>query len=215
MNTEELNRKYASLSPEQRISTLYAEFRNILFTSSFGVTSVYLLHLISRQQPGQPVYFLDTTYHFPETLAYKKELTQLLQLTVIDLKGEAGRNEYTRTERSWEKDQDLCCSVNKVEPIEKIKPGFNVWISGLMKSQSEQRNELSIFQNRNGILKFHPILDQTEEQISNYMRKHNLPEHPLKNQGFQSVGCSHCTTKGSLREGRWINKSKTECGLHL
>jgi phosphoadenosine phosphosulfate reductase len=215
MNTQELNRKYTPLSPEQRISALCSDFQNMLFTSSFGVTSAYLLHLFSRLNPGQPVYFLETTYHFPETIEYKKELTELLHLTVIDLKGEAWRNEFTRTDRTWEKDPDLCCSVNKVEPLEKIKTGFSVWISGLRKTQSEHRKELSIFEETSGILKFYPILDQTEEQVSEYIQKYNLPEHPLKSKGFESIGCMQCTAKGTLREGRWINKSKTECGLHM
>jgi phosphoadenosine phosphosulfate reductase len=215
MNAAELNKKYTPLNPEDRIKMLYADFPNVLFTSSFGVSSVYLLHLVSRLNPAQMIFFLDTTYHFKETADYKQLLTERFQLNVTELKGDSSRNLFTQLERSWEKDPDLCCSVNKVEPLDAIKPGYGVWISGLMKSQNQHRNELTLFEERNGMMKFYPILDQTNEDVKNYISMHNLPEHPLKARGFQSVGCTHCTSRGTAREGRWVNKSKTECGLHL
>lgn len=216
INIEELNKRYAGLTPHQRIHELYKDFpeNKILLTSSFGTTAVYSLHLFHTVNPLQTVYFLDTTYHFPETLAYKAQLTDLFKLKVVDLKGDEWRNSFTRQDKTWEKDPDFCCSINKVEPLDAIKPNFEVWVSGLMKSQNEHRQQLSIFEMKNDILKFYPIIDQTEEAAAIYIREHQLPEHPLKAQGYNSIGCTHCTTKGSAREGRWINKSKTECGLH-
>ncbi len=215
MSTAELNRKYTPLNPEERIAKLYTDFSKILLTSSFGTTAIYLLHLFNRIQPSQAIHFLDTTYHFPETLAYKKLLSESFPLNVIELKGDAWRNAFTKTDRTWEKDPDLCCSVNKVEPLETIKPAFDVWVSGLMKTQNAFRSELPVFEERNGILKFYPLLDQTEQDVNRYIQINHLPEHPLKVSGYHSVGCTHCTTRGNSREGRWINKSKTECGLHL
>jgi len=215
MNVGQLNKKYEPLSPEERIRELYNDFSKILFTSSFGTTSVYLLHLFSKARPGEKIHFLDTTYHFQETLDYKKQLTILFKLNVVELKGEEWRNKFTRDDHTWGKDPDLCCSVNKVEPLEKIKPEFEIWVSGLMKSQNEHRKQLNIFEERNGIIKFYPIIDVSEEEATAYIKENKLPEHPLKVQGYNSVGCTHCTTKGKSREGRWINKSKTECGLHL
>lgn len=215
MKIVELNKKYSSLSPEERIKELYNDFSKILFTSSFGTTAIYLLHLFSKVNPEQEIYFLDTTYHFLETLEYKKQLTEKYKLNVIDLKGDDWRNKFTRDDKTWEKDPDLCCSVNKVEPLEKIKPEFEIWVSGLMKSQNEHRAELKIFEQKSGIIKFYPIIDITEKEATKYIKENKLPEHPLTSQGYNSVGCTHCTTKGKSREGRWINKSKTECGLHL
>jgi phosphoadenosine phosphosulfate reductase len=215
MNLDELNQKYLTLTPEQRIAELYTDFSKILYTSSFGTTAVYLLHLFSSIRPSQTVHFLDTTYHFPETLAYKKALTEAFHLNVVELKGDDWRNQFTRTDETWSKDPDLCCSVNKVEPLEKIKPEYEVWVSGLMKSQNEHREHLRIFEERHGILKFYPILDQTEEDAKAYILRHHLPPHPLLAKGYSSVGCTHCTAMGKAREGRWMNKSKTECGLHL
>lgn len=214
MDVEALNKKYTPLSPEQRIAELYTDFSNILLTSSFGTTSVYLLHLFSSTHPEQHVHFLDTTYHFPETLAYKERLTRTLGLNVVDLKGDEWRNKFTLQDRTWKKDPDLCCSINKVEPLEKIKAGFEIWVSGLMRGQNEHRKNLQVFEERGGILKFYPIIDQTEEQVKAYVKQHKLPAHPLARAGYASVGCTHCTSEGKAREGRWINKSKTECGLH-
>jgi phosphoadenosine phosphosulfate reductase len=214
MDVEALNKKYTPLSPEQRIAELYTDFSNILLTSSFGTTSVYLLHLFSSVHPEQAVHFLDTSYHFPETLAYKEKLTKAFGLNVVNLKGDEWRNKFTLQDRTWKKDSDLCCSINKVEPLEKIKAGFEIWVSGLMRGQNENRKNLQVFEERGGILKFYPIVDQTEEQVKAYMKLHKLPVHPLSKAGYSSVGCTHCTSEGKAREGRWINKSKTECGLH-
>ena len=215
MNIEELNTRYTLLSPTERIRLLYADFSDILLTSSFGTTAAYLLHLFSLERPQQPVYFLDTTYHFPETLAYRDELSQLLGMKVISLQGDSWRSKFTAADKTWEKDPDLCCSINKVEPLEKIKPGFQIWVSGLMQGQSEHRRTLPIFEVRQDILKFYPILDQSPEKALEYIRLNKIPFHPLKEKGYASVGCTHCTVQGNAREGRWINKSKTECGLHL
>jgi phosphoadenosine phosphosulfate reductase len=84
-----------------------------------------------------------------------------------------------------------------------------------MGSQNEHRSGLNIFELKNGIIKFYPIIDVTEEKANDYIRVNHLPVHPLVTQGYHSVGCVHCTVAGRSREGRWINKSKTECGLHL
>ncbi len=213
----EKSRAYLSLNPEQRMKQLFAEFsaRDILFTSSFGTTSAILLHLLHRVAPQHPVYFLDTTYHFSETLQYKDDLTKLLELNVITLQPEEWKNTFTREDQTWSKDPDLCCSINKVEPLDKIKSNYKIWISGLMGAQNKFRKQLNIFDPREEITKFYPIVDLTESQAAAYMKEFGLPEHPLIKQGFHSVGCYHCTVKGRGREGRWVNRSKTECGLHL
>jgi phosphoadenosine phosphosulfate reductase len=212
---EKLNEKYRLLTPLQRVEELYNDFEKVLFTSSFGTTSALLLHLFGTVRPSQEVHFLDTTYHFPETLAYKETLVKLLGLKVIDVKPDEWRNQFTKTDHTWTKDPDLCCSVNKVEPLEKLKPAYEVWVSGLMAAQNEHRKQLDVFEEKGGILKFYPVIDMKPEEVEKYIAKHGLPQHPLKEQGFDSVGCSHCTAKGKGREGRWVDRSKTECGLHL
>ena len=215
MKLDELNKKYLLLSPEDRIQELYKDFGKVLFTSSFGTTSAFLLHLFHKVKPNETIYFLDTTYHFNETIEYKENLTQLLNLKVIDVKPEVWKNNFTNQDRTWNSDPDLCCSINKVEPIEKIKVNFDVWVSGLMTSQTTHRQNLKVFELKEDIVKFYPLIDQNEKIAKEYIAQHNLPQHPLLSQGYSSVGCFHCTVAGKGRSGRWVNKSKTECGLHL
>lgn len=214
-NIEELNDKYRKLSPHERVQQLYNDFNKVLVTSSFGTTSVLLLHIISEVRPGQEVFFLDTTYHFRETIEYKEKLRQLLGLKITELRPGEWRNKFTTSDQTWSKDPDLCCSVNKVEPLEAIKGNYEVWVSGLMASQNDHRKQLDVFEQKNDIIKFYPLIDAQEVEVNEYLEKHKLPHHPLRNEGFSSIGCVHCTARGKGREGRWVNKSKTECGLHL
>ena len=215
MKLEELNIKYLLLSPEERIRELYKDFDKVLFTSSFGTTAAYLLHLFHKVNPNETIYFLDTTYHFNETIEYKETLTRLLNLNVVDVKPEDWKNNFTQKDKTWNTDPDLCCSINKVEPIDKIKVNYDVWVSGLMSAQSAHRQNLKVFEQKDDIIKFYPLIDQNEANAKDHMKANALPQHPLLSQGYSSVGCFHCTVAGKGRSGRWVNKSKTECGLHL
>lgn len=215
MDIEGLNEKYRLLSPEERVKMLYKDFSSILFTSSFGATSVLLIHLFRKVNPNQEILFLNTTYHFAETLEYKSRLTKELKLNVKDVLPEDWKNKFTFEDQTWKKDPDLCCSINKVEPLEKIKGNYDVWVSGLMSWQTPHRKSLDIFDNSGDIIKFHPVIDMSEEEMKKYMDKNKLHGHPLIKAGYSSIGCFHCTVKGKGRQGRWVNKSKDECGLHL
>lgn len=217
-NLEELNAKYEKLSIEQRILELYKDFapEKVLLTSSFATNSAFFLHLFSSvTNSRQKIHFIDTTYHFKETLEYKEMLTKMYNLKVIDVKPEELKNKLTLKEETWKKDPDFCCQVNKVEPLMNVKKEFEVWASGLMKSQNEHRKSLKIFEEKGGIIRFYPILDITPEDRDAYIIKHDLPFHPLVFEGYGSVGCTHCTVKGEGREGRWVGLAKTECGLHI
>ncbi len=215
MTIEELNKKYLPLTPQERIVALFEDLDGILFTSSFGTTAAYLLHLITSIKPKQEVFFLDTTYHFMETIEYKDKLHKQLDLNLKEVLPEKWKNEFTRTDKTWTKDQDLCCSINKVEPMDQIKEGKKVWISGLLGYQNKHRKDLPIFEEKNGMIKFYPIIDIEEADVKKYFLDNELPAHPLESQGYSSIGCASCTVKGQGRAGRWSNTSKSECGLHL
>lgn len=212
-----LNDKYHSLTAEERVRQLYEDFSpdKVMITSSFAATSAFLLHVFSRIAPQQKIFFIDTGYHFPETLAYKQKLTELFNLDVIDIKAEKWKHEFTQKDQTYKTDPDLCCSINKVEPLEAIKKDYDVWVSGLMRWQSDHRSSLDIFEERSGIIKFYPLIDVTKKQRDNYIKDHELPFHPLVAKGYSSIGCVHCTVPGDDRSGRWNNYPKTECGIHL
>jgi len=217
LSIAELNDIFRPLQPEQRITELYSHFTtsDVMLTSSFAATSAYLLHLFSVYQPEQEVLFIDTGYHFEETLIYKDYLTKVYGLKTREVSAEAWKHEFTTNDETWTKDPDYCCTINKVEPLEKLKEQHKIWVSGLMSWQSDRRATLDIFEERGGVIKFYPLLDVTREQREAYIKDHLLPFHPLQSKGYFSIGCKHCTQPGKGREGRWNNSPKTECGLHL
>lgn len=214
---EKLNLKYKKLSIEKRIEELYKDFdvEEVMLTSSFAATSAFLLNLFAGINKNQPVFFIDTGYHFEETLRYKEKLVQMYGLDVRTISALKEEHDFTLNDETWKKNPDFCCYINKVKPLDIIKKNYSVWVSGLMEWQSDHRASLNIFEYRGEMLKFYPLLDVTKSQRDIFIEEHQLPFHPLRAKGYHSIGCSHCTTPGEDRNGRWNNNPKTECGLHL
>ena len=196
--------------------------QRLVVSSSFQTHSLPLLHLLQELQPGLPVAFLDTGYHFPETLTFRDEVVARLDLNLIVLGGE--RPEVATGGRSelYAVDESACCNINKVEPMHQLLRDYDVWVSGVRASQTavRQRFELTMA----GPLdteRYHPMLEWSDDDIADYRRMYNLPAHPLDALGYTSIGCAPCTTvpdknsDASERSGRWARSSKTECGLHL
>ncbi len=216
LSLNELNAIFAPLSYKDRIKTLYEYFaeEDVLYTSSFGTKSAFLLHLISQIRPSQPVHFIDTTYHFQETLGYKKELIERFNLKVVDVLPNEAQNKMTTDEEWWKEHPRMCCTINKIAPLEPIVAKHQVWISGLMSYQTDFRARLRVFEQQGDIIKFHPLIDIEEGEFLYQKGVNKLPDHPLQAEGFGSIGCLHCTKKGQGRAGRWTGTGKTECGLH-
>ncbi|WP_323788541.1 phosphoadenylyl-sulfate reductase [Psychroserpens sp.] len=212
-----LNFKYKSLSATDRIKQLYIDFdvSEVMLTSSFASTSAFLLKLFSDVNKKQEVFFIDTGYHFEDTLNYKEQLTNQYGLRVTSISALKEEHDFTTKDETWKKNPNFCCSINKVRPLDIIKNKYKVWVSGLMEWQSDHRSTLDIFELRGEILKFYPLLDITKAQRDAYIKEHDLPFHPLVSKGYNSIGCKHCTIPGEDRNGRWNNNPKTECGLHL
>jgi phosphoadenosine phosphosulfate reductase len=211
-----LNDEYSPLGFGDRLRRLYQDFNSdkVLVTSSFAATSAYFLHIISRIRPDQVISFVDTGFHFPHTLAYRDDLIRRFNLKVQDLRGDDYQHEWSVNNKLYESDPDFCCSINKVQPLETIKLNYHIWVSSLMRWQTDHRSQLEIFEERRGIIKFNPMVDVTREERDAYIAEHTLPFHPLVSEGYSSIGCTHCTVPGEGRSGRWAGKLKTECGLH-
>jgi phosphoadenosine phosphosulfate reductase len=214
VNKEKINKSLSAKIVDARVAQVFNTFRDVLVTSSFGTTSVVLLHLVSRMRPKCPIYFIDTGYHFDETLEYKKRLTRLLNLNVIALRPAPAQHAKTRARQLWKEKPDQCCEINKIEPLQNIKSQYRVWMSGVIGFQNRHRSTLQILDDNEDLLKFQPLIDWNSALVEEYIEGHGLPQHPLKKQGYHSVGCTHCTVPGMGRNGRWSNQSKTECGLH-
>ncbi len=216
LSIEQLNAIFTPLTFRERLELLYRYFpeKQVLYTSSFGTKSVFLLHLISQIRPSQTVHFIDTTYHFPETIAYRDTVAEELGLRIVNVRPREEENNLTRQDQWWKEHPKMCCSINKVVPLEPIISRHKVWISGLMAYQTTFRSHLRVFEQQGDIIKFHPLIDIDEGEFLYHMEYYKLPRHPLEAEGFGSIGCVHCTAKGAGREGRWQGQNKTECGLH-
>lgn len=206
---------------EDRLRLYRERGLRVFATSSFQTNSLLLLHIISRIDNSIPVYFLNTGYHFPETLLFKSDVTKLLDLNVIDLFSQVPKNQQrdSNGRLMYASDPDYCCYMNKVQPLEPVKQQFDVWMNGIRGDQSAHRNAKEMEEISDGIIRFHPIIDWNSKMVYQYLNYHNLPRHPLEEKGFLSIGCQPCTQSffegGNQREGRWNGLNKTECGLHL
>ena len=188
----------------------------IFMTSAFGPNGIILLNLVQDIIPDVPVYFIDTGYHFKETLELKEYYRQLGH-DVIDISSQVN-NKESQLETL---DHDLCCQINKVEPIRELlkgREGF-LWITALSRDQSESRRNTSILQLvSEGILKVNPLFAWTTDDIWYYISKNHLVYNKLHDQGYKSIGCQPCTSVvlsgEDMRAGRWRGYKKEECGLH-
>jgi len=184
--------------------------KTVVATSSFQTQSLPFLHMLSRSLPQVPILFLDTGFHFPETLAYKDQLVSQLGLNIQVI--EAPKVAL------YQEDTDACCGLNKVQPLQQALASAQVWLTGIRRDQTSQRQAAQWMSvEPSGLIKICPMLDWTELQIQRYIDRHNLPQHPLTRRGYLSIGCAPCTEPavlGASRSGRWAKKEKTECGIH-
>jgi phosphoadenosine phosphosulfate reductase len=196
---------------------------DLAIVSSFGAESAVLLHLIAQVDPTVPVLFLETGKHFPETLAYRDELTDRLGLNLVNLYPEiADLEARDETGLRWSYDPDGCCELRKVKPLGRALANFDASFTGRKAFQSSTRANLPRFEldtsDAQGRLKINPLIDWSAAVIAAYFERYDLPRHPLVAQGFPSIGCSPCTravAEGEdARSGRWAGWDKVECGIH-
>ncbi|HEY2069172.1 MAG TPA: phosphoadenylyl-sulfate reductase [Rhizomicrobium sp.] len=188
--------------------------------SSFGSESGVLLHMVAEIDPATPVLFLNTGKLFGETLRYRDRLQDELGLT--DLRS-IGPHPDDRTARDpegtlWSRDTDACCNFRKVVPVRRVLEGFAAQITGRKRFQTHARAEMENVEYFEGRFRFNPLADWTQADLEAYFEAHNLPRHPLVEDGYPSIGCMPCTRRiqggESYREGRWSGLDKDECGIH-
>lgn len=200
-----------------------SEGRAVYLTSSFQTQSVPLLHMVSQLGEGAvEVVVIDTGFLFPETYLFAYALTEQLGIQLLKVRSERSFAEQM-TQRGnflYASDIDACCHLNKVEPMRALLTPGDVWISGIRADQSKVRAEKARLEtDATGVLRYHPLLEWTAKDVYRYIQAHDLPRHPLENDGYKSIGCVPCTRKWSAldledRGGRWEGSAKTECGLH-
>ncbi|MCX6257488.1 MAG: phosphoadenylyl-sulfate reductase [Bacteroidia bacterium] len=222
----ELNERFIHATPEEVLHFVINEFYpDLSMTASFKISSIVLMHMINRIKNNFPVVFIDTGFHFVETLKLREQLINDFGYNIITLHPEISKEELNRNygQELYNTDPDLCCHINKVEPLKKYMKNSNImnWIAGLRKDQSPSRQNVDMFMNdADGFLRIHPLIYWTWNDVWSYIRANKLPYLSLYDNGYTSVGCSpeSCTTKNSIengeRNGRWKDFYKTECGLH-
>lgn len=198
--------------------------RRIVLSSSFGAQAAVCLHMAAQVWPEIPVVFLDTGYHFPETLRFVEELTGRLKLNLKTYRALPSPAELeARHGKLWEQGVEGITRYNeivKVEPMRRALEELGAWgwIAGLRRQQASTRRELGFLGVQDGRLKVHPILDWTDRDVGAYLSKHQLPYHPLWEQGYVSIGDTHSTrklTEGMTEEETRFGGLKRECGLHV
>jgi len=194
-------------------------------TSSFQHECVALVHMIVQQAPGIPVLFLETGYHFPETIAYRDKIASAWKLNLINL--EAKQSVADQEAQFGILNQtapDKCCKLRKVEPLFGGLSNYDIWFTALRREQSPTRanlQEVEPFKLPNGkvIEKVSPLAAWNVREIWNYLHQNGIEHLPLYDQGYTSIGCKPCTSlpvsADDLRSGRWQGKGKLECGIHI
>ena len=204
-----------------KIEDYKASGKKMFTTSSFQSHSLVLLHMLSRIDRSIPVYFINTGYHFPETVQFRDYITELFGLPIVDLKSDVPKFMQRDAEGKllFTSDPDHCCYLNKTQPMDGILRSNDVWINGVRADQSAVRAAMKVEQPaQHGSIRFHPMLDWNSKMIWQYQKEYNLPKHPLEEKGYVSIGCEPCTRKldpdMQEREARWFGLNKIECGLH-
>ncbi len=225
--TDSMETQFSGLSPQQLLRWAHAEFGDQLaMSTSFGIQSAVTLHLATQVIPDLKVIWVDTGYLPDETYAYATTLAKKLNLNLHVYESPLSPAEMEKQHgRLWERDNvedlNLYDQIRKVEPMQRALDELNVrgWISGLRSQQTEHRKSLPPIKRKGSRYRIYPILEWTNRDTYAYMEKHGLPQHPLFEKGYATVGDAHSSRPMSAedenaRDTRFRGK-KQECGLHL
>ncbi len=193
-------------------------------TSSFQAEDVAVLHMVLQLEPRIPVIFLETGYHFPETLVYRDRIASAWNLNLVNVEAEQSVAEQESQFGILNQTApDRCCGLRKVEPLFRALGSYTTWVTGLRRQQSKSRANLQpheFFTLPTGkiLAKLSPLAQWTTRDVWQYAEQHSIPLLPLYEQGYTSIGCAPCTSlpfdANDPRSGRWSGR-KLECGIHL
>ncbi|MFD9433100.1 phosphoadenylyl-sulfate reductase [Streptomyces sp. NPDC060002] len=196
------------------------------FGEQFCVTSsmedAVVAHLASRVQKGVDVVFLDTGYHFSETIGTRDAVEAVMDVNVITLtpRRTVAEQDAEYGPKLHDRDPDLCCRLRKVQPLEEGLEGYRAWATGLRRDESATRAATPVvgWDDKRQKVKISPIARWTQDDVDAYITEHGVLSNPLLMDGYASVGCAPCTRRvlagEDARAGRWAGRAKTECGLH-
>jgi phosphoadenosine phosphosulfate reductase len=210
---------------EQALTVL--RWAGLTFGDDFAITSSMadglLAHLAGRAVPGVRVIFLETGYHFAETLGTRDWIASVLPVTVVDVRPDltVAEQDAAYGPRLHDRDPDACCEMRKVIPLDRTLSGYAAWGSGVRRDESPSRARTQVidWDAKREMIKINPLAAWTQDDVDAYVDEHQVPVNPLIELGFASIGCAPCTRAVApgedARAGRWAGQAKTECGIHL
>ncbi len=211
-------RDVETLAAEEIVETMLSRLHpRMSLACSFQREESVLLDMLLTREPQARVFALDTHVLFPETYDVWREVERRYGIRVEVFEGPSlGRQAAAHGDALWERNPNLCCAIRKVEPLGRALVGLDGWITGLRRDQSAARATAPKlgWDERHELWKASPLADWSIADVDRYIAERKLPVNPLHDRGYASIGCTHCTTPGAGREGRWAGTGKTECGLH-
>ena len=187
-----------------------------------SMADAVLPHVVSRFAPGVDVLFLDTGYHFSDTLVTRDIVAEDLPINLVNVMPEqtVAEQDAQYGPRLYERDPALCCQLRKVAPLARTLPRYEAWVTGVRRDEAPTRAEtpLVTWDEKNGLVKINPLAAWTFDDLQGYAVDNNVEVNSLLSDGFLSIGCEPCTRRvepgEDPRAGRWAGFTKTECGLH-
>lgn len=211
----------AEASAEEALRWAVETFGDKLIVAS-NMQDAALVDLAARAKPGVDVLFLETGYHFAETIGTRDAVAQVYDVNIVNAYPAQTVAEQDASEgpRLYERDPNRCCFLRKVVPLRNTLAQYEAWVTGVRRVEAPTRANTPIvsWDERNGLAKINPLAAWSDEDMQDYITEHNVLVNPLVAAGYPSIGCQPCTAKpapgADPRSGRWAGTSKTECGLH-
>ena len=193
----------------------------ICVTSS--MTDAVIIHLASSVKPGIDVVFLDTGYHFAETIGTRDAVQAVYPVNVVNVTPSrtVAEQDAELGPRLYGRNPDLCCFLRKVEPLERALKDYDAWFTGVRRDETASRRDAKVVEwdEKRKMIKVNPIVRWTGQEVDDYIATHGVLVNPLVYDGYPSIGCRTCTSRveagADPRSGRWVGTGKTECGLHV
>lgn len=218
---EEAAPRLAEATADEALRWAAETFGSDLIVAS-NMQDASLVDLAAKAQPGVDILFLETGYHFAETLGTRDAVSQTYDVRIVNAQAEQSVAEQDEAEgpKLHDRDPTRCCFLRKVVPLRDTLARYEAWVTGVRRVEAPTRAETPIvtWDERNGLVKINPLAAWTDEDMDNYIAEHNVLVNPLVPAGYPSIGCQPCTAKpapgADPRSGRWAGSTKTECGLH-
>jgi phosphoadenosine phosphosulfate reductase len=218
--------RHAGAELELAPAEVIIEWAVATFGDRFAITSsmadAVLAHLASRVAPGVDVVFLDTGYHFAETIGTRDAVAATLPVNLVNVTPEqtVAEQDATYGKDLFSRDPDLCCALRKVKPLEQALAGYDAWATGLRRDETHNRVIAPVigWDESKHKVKVSPLARWTAQDVDDYIAEHHVLVNPLQYDGYPSIGCWPCTRRVAPgedpRSGRWAGTGKTECGIH-